>query len=89
MEIWFKPLAGGDWAMCALNRGRDAQKISFDWKQENVSDNLSKRDANFSATTYGLRDVWTKKEAGTTRRAARGENFRSRRANAQVNKISA
>ena len=67
VEIWFKPLAGGDWAMCALNRGRDAQEISFDWKHEQVSDETSKRDANFSTTTYGLRNLWTKEEIGTTR----------------------
>jgi alpha-galactosidase len=67
VEVWFKPLAGGDWAMCALNRGRDAQKISFDWKNENVNDSLSKRDAKFATTTYALQNLWTKKDAGTTR----------------------
>ncbi len=73
VEVWFKPLAGGDWAMCALNRGKDAQKISFDWKNENVSDAFSRRDANFSATTYALQNLWTKESAGTTADALSAE----------------
>jgi alpha-galactosidase len=67
VEFWFKPLSGGDWAMCALNRNKEPGKISFDWKRENVSDSFSKRDANFSTTTYSVRNLWTKKEAGSTR----------------------
>jgi alpha-galactosidase len=67
VEVWFKPLAGGDWAMCVLNRNKDAKTISFDWKNENVTDSLSKRDANFSAMTYNLQNLWTKQSAGTTK----------------------
>lgn len=66
VEVWFKPLAGGDWAMGAMNRSPDAKKISFDWKKENVSDRFSRRDANFSTTHYRLSDLWTKKDLGTT-----------------------
>jgi len=66
VEIWFKPLAGGDWAMCALNRGKQSQNTSFDWKNEKVGDALSKRDANFSVTTYALQNLWTHQPAGTT-----------------------
>ena len=57
VEIWFKPLAGGDWAMCLLNRNQEAKQISFDWKNEQVTDSFSKRDANFATTTYELRDL--------------------------------
>jgi alpha-galactosidase len=67
VEVWFKPLAGGDWAMCALNRGKNAEKISFDWKNEKVSDNFSQRDADFATTTYSLENLWTKQSAGTTK----------------------
>jgi len=68
VEIWFKPLAKGDWAMCVLNRSRAPQKISFDWKTEAVADSLSGRDANFATTTYRLRNLWTKKDAGNTKK---------------------
>jgi alpha-galactosidase len=73
VEVWFKPLAGGDWAMCALNRGQDAQKISFDWKSENVSDNFSKRNAHFATTTYALQNLWTAQPAGTTKEVLSAE----------------
>jgi alpha-galactosidase len=66
VEIWFKPLAGGGWAMCILNRNQEAKNVSFDWAGEKVTDNFAKRAANFSTTTYTLRDLWTKKETGTT-----------------------
>ena len=61
IEIWFKPLADDAWAMCVLNRGATPQKFTFDWNNEKVTDDLSKRDARFDTTTYGLRDLWTKK----------------------------
>ena len=67
VEIWFKPLAGGDWAMCILNRNKEARDFSFDWKNENVTDSFAKRDANFPTATYTLRDLWTKNEKGTTK----------------------
>jgi alpha-galactosidase len=69
VEIWFKPLVKGDWAMCVLNRSRAPQKISYDWKTEAVTDSLSGRDAGFATTTYRLRNLWTKKEVGTTKKA--------------------
>ncbi len=68
VEVWFKPLEGGDWAMALLNRDTSARKISFDWKNEKVSDALSKRDARFDTTAYSLRDLWAKRDAGDTRK---------------------
>ncbi len=65
-EIWFKPLADGDWAMCVLNRSTRPQKVFFDWKNEKVKDDLSGRDAAFNTTVYDLRDLWSKKNPGTT-----------------------
>src|ERR1700691_4264965 len=66
VEIWFKPLSHGNWAMCALNRGTEQQKISFDWKNEKVADDFSKTDAQFDTTTYSLRNLWTKQVIGDT-----------------------
>jgi hypothetical protein len=50
----------------ALNRNKDARKIKFDWKAENVNDDLSKRDAAFGKTRYSLRNLWTGRAAGNT-----------------------
>jgi alpha-galactosidase len=67
VEVWFKPLAKGDWAMCALNRGKEPQTITFDWKNENVTDLLSKRNAHFSTKTYWLQNLWSAQMAVTTK----------------------
>jgi alpha-galactosidase len=70
VEVWFKPLAHGDWAMCALNRGKEPQSITFDWKNENVQDAFSERDAHFSTKTYRVQNLWSQQntqDATTTR----------------------
>jgi alpha-galactosidase len=68
VEIWFKPLAAGDWAVTFLNRGATPRTVSFDWAREAVADSLSKRDAQFATSRYQLRNLWTKQAAGTTAR---------------------
>ena len=68
VEIWFRPLAGGDWAMAVLNRGRRARPVRFDWAHEAVRDSLSGRRADFAAAPYRLRDLWTGRDLGTTAR---------------------
>jgi alpha-galactosidase len=68
VEIWFKPLAAGDWAVTFLNRGATPRSVSFDWAREAVADSLSKRDAQLASTRYQLRNLWTKQAAGTTAR---------------------
>ncbi len=73
VEVWFKPLEGGDWAMCALNRDKDARLFSFDWKNENVSDSFANRDANFRTTTYMLQNLWAAQPAGNTREVLSAE----------------
>jgi alpha-galactosidase len=66
VEIWFKPLSNDGWAMCVLNRNKDAKTISFDWKNEKVTDSFSNRDAHFDTATYSLRNLWLKADAGDT-----------------------
>ncbi len=66
VEAWFKPLAGGDWAMCLLNRSVGPKKAGFNFAEEAVSDSLSGRNADFGKILYALRDIWTGKVLGTT-----------------------
>jgi alpha-galactosidase len=73
VEYWFKPLQGGDWGFVALNRNKDARKITFDWKTEHVNDELSKRDAAFATTRYQLRNLWNGQIAGNTSKALSSE----------------
>ena len=68
VEIWFKPLVGGDWALTFLNRATSPRSVAFDWVHESVVDSLAKRDAQFATTRYQLRNLWTKQSAGTTAR---------------------
>ena len=73
IEVWFKPLDDGAWAMCVLNRTARPQKFMFDWKNEVVVDNFAKREAKFDSTTYGVRDLWTKQSLGTTKEPLNAE----------------
>lgn len=68
VNVWFKPLANEDWAMCILNRSVVSKNISFDWQKENVSDNLSGRATNFNTITYELKNLWGKENLGTTKK---------------------
>jgi len=68
LEFWFKPLSNGDWAFCILNRGTDAAKYTIDWKKLDLNDDLSKRSTDFDKSVYAIRNLWTKKNEGTTKK---------------------
>ncbi|MFC1747005.1 glycoside hydrolase family 27 protein [Candidatus Neomarinimicrobiota bacterium] len=67
VDIWFKPLMNGDWAMCLLNRGIRPKDIRFNWGNEAVSDDVSGRSAQFDELVYSLRDLWAGRNLGNTR----------------------
>lgn len=71
LETWFKPLKDGDWAVCFLNRNDSPQEVNFDWTNEAVQDSLSKRDLDNRGGGYKIRNLWTKRELGTTKRPLR------------------
>lgn len=73
VETWFKPLAGGDWAICFLNRNEESKSIEFNWTNEDVVDKVFGQDANFSETTYKIRNIWTHKDVGSTEKALKTE----------------
>ncbi|TWJ02337.1 alpha-galactosidase [Mucilaginibacter frigoritolerans] len=66
IEIWVKPLSNNEVAVCFLNRSDHPQTINYNWKGHVISDPINKVNYNFNADTYKLRDLWTKKEIGTT-----------------------
>ena len=43
------------------------EAVTFDWKNEKVTDDISNRDAKFDTLTYSVRDLWLKKDLGTTK----------------------
>jgi alpha-galactosidase len=69
LQVWFKPLMNGHWAACFVNRSNKPKQIEFDWQKEIVKDELSKRELNAQATTYKLRDLWSKKDIGDTKKS--------------------
>lgn len=56
LEVWFKPLKNGDWAVAILNRGIDPQTLRFQWPT--LTDSLSGMRFDPVANTYRLRNVW-------------------------------
>jgi alpha-galactosidase len=73
VETWIKPLAGGAWAVCVLNRGAAARPVSLDWRNEPMADDLSGRKAAFDTTVYRVRDLWEARDLGTTGTPLRAE----------------
>lgn len=69
MEIWFKPLQDGEWAVMFLNRGETTQKVDFVWAEEKVKDEIFNKTAEFDKITYNIRDLWAKKNIGTTKKS--------------------
>ncbi|MDZ7263350.1 MAG: glycoside hydrolase family 27 protein, partial [candidate division KSB1 bacterium] len=68
LETWFKPLSKGAWAVCFLNRSARPKAISFPWKEQVIKDDFAKREINFNLATFKIRDLWTKKDVGTTKK---------------------
>ena len=67
IQTWFKPLTNNEWAVCFVNRSSVAKQLDFNWQNESVIDNLYNKSLDAKSTTYRLRDLWTKKDVGTTR----------------------
>jgi alpha-galactosidase len=68
VETWFKPLQNGDWALCFLNRSKQPQKVEFNWKEQEVHDTIFHKQLDAINTVYKVRDLWTKKDIGTTKK---------------------
>jgi alpha-galactosidase len=66
LEIWVKPLKNNDLAVCFLNRLPYTQDIYYDWKAHKITDSLSNTHIDFNKSNYSLRDLWAKKDIGTT-----------------------
>ena len=50
LEVWGKPLQGGEWAVVLLNRGKEAREISVAWVELGIPASAAPR----------VRDLWTK-----------------------------
>ncbi len=67
-EVWVKPLAKGDLAVCFLNRAVEPLDLNFDWKSNPMKDPDFDYTFDFTRNTYDLLNVWSGKQQGTTKR---------------------
>jgi alpha-galactosidase len=69
LEVWVKPLAGGEAAFCFLNRSNVPANLDYDWKKHGMyHESIAKSKFNIKANEYDVIDLWTKKNLGTTNR---------------------
>jgi alpha-galactosidase len=68
VNVWAKPLADGDLAICFLNRGKNKHKISFDWSSNTIVDDVFNFTYNFDETEFTIFDVWESEMVGTTKK---------------------
>jgi alpha-galactosidase len=73
LEIWVKPLAGGKWAVCFLNRNSGPYEFEFNWSDHHFVDSITNKEVNFDRDSYRIRDLWLKKDAGTTKKILKAE----------------
>ncbi|AXB58817.1 glycoside hydrolase family 27 protein [Flavobacterium fluviale] len=66
VEVWVKPLSDGAWAVSFVNRTETAKKVAFDWSKNNFKDIDFGYEADFSKTTFKIKDLWKNKETGNT-----------------------
>jgi len=67
-EVWVKPLAKGDLAVCFLNRAVEPLDLNFDWKSNPMKDPDFDYTFDFTRNTYDLLNVWSGKQQGTTKK---------------------
>jgi len=66
LETWFKPLSKDEWTVCFLNRSSETRTMDFVWEDYKIADEFSKREINFEEVIFNIRDLWIKKNIGTT-----------------------
>lgn len=68
IDTWVKPLQNGDFAVCFLNKSSQTAQLNFDWKLNIITDDFSKTEINANKATYKIKNIWTKKSLGDTRK---------------------
>ncbi|HYO23365.1 MAG TPA: glycoside hydrolase family 27 protein [Lacipirellulaceae bacterium] len=61
-EVWVKPLAGGEFAVCALNASAEPRDIEVRWSEI----------PELATAGYTMRDLWSKQDLGAAGEAWRG-----------------
>jgi alpha-galactosidase len=69
LQVWFKPLLNGDWAVCFVNRSGNEKQIQFNWQQARINDPVHKRAFDASRLPYKIYNAWSHRGQGNTRQA--------------------
>ncbi|MDR0939372.1 MAG: glycoside hydrolase family 27 protein [Mediterranea sp.] len=68
IQIWAKPLSGGDWAFLFLNYSAKETPLTFYWTGRVVTDRVFDKAVTFDEKTpYRVRDLYAGKNLGTTK----------------------
>jgi alpha-galactosidase len=68
VETWLKPLVGGSWAFCLLNRSKKEHAVTVDWKTLIVKDSLSGKELDAKSQLFTIRDLWLHCDLGDTKK---------------------
>jgi len=71
LEIWAKPLSNDAWAICFLNRSKETKDVNFNWKENLIKDDFAQKHLDAKKVTYKIRDLWSKRDMGTTEKPLR------------------
>ena len=64
-EIWAKPLANGELAVCFLNRTESVWHLDYDWRKQTI---YFADQVNIHKKEYVIRDLWKHQDIGTTKK---------------------
>lgn len=64
-EIWAKPLADGELAVCFLNRTESVWHLDYDWRKQTI---YFADQVNMYKNEYVVRDLWKHQDIGTTKK---------------------
>jgi alpha-galactosidase len=68
IDVWVKPLQNNEFAICFLNRGKNAATLNFDWKANALNDELTGRKADFNTEEFSILNVWETKKPTSTKK---------------------
>lgn len=76
IQIWCKPLAKGDWAICFINRSAVEKNINFNWQGNIMKDSVFNFSLNPTKEIYQIQDVWNN-TSSIKRSINTSENFKA------------
>jgi alpha-galactosidase len=69
VDMWIKPLANNELAVCFLNRSKNPVAVNYNWRQNPVADSISKTFIDFNKTSFSITNTWAKAKAGDTKKS--------------------